>query len=143
MRQTFSRVAGHLTMLPSRCKIRPNMTAGRERYARIAASAGIEAETLSWTSVLSNICSRLPGDFRMQRRLAKDDSARSHGRMAARRGSLGAPKSPYRLAILSEFTTDRLTNQRRTGHLDRLQEHAHGYVDPAALRAAWPEFQQR
>ena len=42
-------------------KIRPNVSAGRERYARLAASAGVEARDPFLDRKVVDFCTRLPG----------------------------------------------------------------------------------
>jgi asparagine synthase (glutamine-hydrolysing) len=46
--------------------IRPNMTAGRERYARIAAAAGMEARDPFMDKRVVEFCVRLPGRLRLR-----------------------------------------------------------------------------
>ena len=46
--------------------IRPNITAGRERYARLAAAHGIESSDPFLDKRVVDYCSRLPGRFRLK-----------------------------------------------------------------------------
>jgi len=67
MRQTFPDIwtPDYFT---ERCNaIRPNMTGGRERYARLAASFGVEARDPFMDKRVVDFCSGLPGRFRMKR----------------------------------------------------------------------------
>ena len=50
-----------------RCRrIRSSMTAGRERYARLAAANGIEASDPFMDKRLIEFCARLPGHLRLR-----------------------------------------------------------------------------
>jgi asparagine synthetase B (glutamine-hydrolysing) len=124
-----------------RCNaIRPNVTAGRERYARIAASTGIESRDPFLDKRVVDFCSMLPGHLRLRD---------------------GWPK-----VILREVMTDTLPAEilwtRRKRHLgwlfnaavtrqamylemldiDEIQNSLDGYVDRAALTTAWKTFRE-
>ena len=62
MRDTFAGLQSGDPGLERVRKIRPNLTAGRERYGRIAASAGIEARDPYTDQRVVDFCSRLPDD---------------------------------------------------------------------------------
>jgi len=66
MRQTFG--SGWTSDYAiERCNtIRPNVTGGRERYARIAAATGTEARDPFLDKRVVDYCTRLPGRFRLQ-----------------------------------------------------------------------------
>jgi len=120
-------------------KIRPNVAAGRERYARLAASVGVVAADPFLDLNVVAYCSRLPGHL-----LLKD----------------GWPKF-----ILREAMAGKLPNSVRWGRgkphigwiynqkflwregiagrlsLEGLQNALAGFVEPDKLRRAWENFQ--
>ena len=122
-----------------RCRaIRPAMTAGRERYARIAAAAGMEARDPFLDKRVVDYCSRLPGNLRLQN---------------------GWPKAVLRKAMAGKlpdtvvwgrgkphvgWTFNAALNKlaRNCGALDlaRLQQDLAGYVDDEKLTRAWREL---
>ena len=117
--------------------IRPNMTGGRERYARLAAASGVEASDPFLDKRVIDFCSRMPGHLRLKN---------------------GWPK-----AILRDVMKDRLPTevlQARGKHhlgwvfnhavsaaaietgaisLEKLQTALGGYVDSRKLANAWDE----
>jgi asparagine synthase (glutamine-hydrolysing) len=122
-----------------RCNaIRPNMTGGRERYARIAAASGAEASDPFMDKRVVDFCTRLPGRVRL--------------------------KNGWSKMILRELMSDRLPDEVRwcrgkphlgwlfnatvtaqaesRGELDisGLQVVLKDYVSPEALASAWQDF---
>jgi asparagine synthase (glutamine-hydrolysing) len=132
--------AGWIADYPlERClSIRPNLTAGRERYARIAAAAGMEARDPFMDKRVVEYCARLPGRFRLRR---------------------GWPK-PVLRDIMAGILPDEVVWTRRKPHLGwwfsdavarlarsrgeldvaTLSEGLAEYVDPAALKRQWDTF---
>jgi asparagine synthase (glutamine-hydrolysing) len=140
MRQTFGSVS--IPDYAAECSnaIRPNLTAGRERYARIAASMGVEARDPFLDKRVVDFCSRLPGRFRLKDGWPK---------MILR--ELMADKLPDEVLWcrgkphLGWFFNATVTGAAlRRGDLDvaSLGEALKGYVDPAALTRAWQRFDE-
>jgi asparagine synthase (glutamine-hydrolysing) len=138
LRQTYSGSLSSSFETERSNSIRPNMTAGRERYARIAAANAIEARDPFLDKRVVDYCTRLPG-----RVLVKNGWPKMILRnvMADRlpdevRWARGKPHLGY------------LFNVRATQHayergelsLSGLQSDLQGYADPAALADAWQEF---
>ncbi len=118
--------------------VRPNMTAGRERYARIAARFGVEARDPFMDKRVVDYCSRLPGHIRFRD---------------------GWPKMVLR-EIMAERLPDEVRWCRGKPHIgwlfnaavtqeaiDREKLDARGlagqlrdYVDTEALHQAWRKF---
>ena len=65
-RETFAREWTPDYALESCNAIRPNVTGGRERYARIAAGVAVEPRDPYLDQRLIAYCTRLPGRFRMR-----------------------------------------------------------------------------
>ena len=122
-----------------RCSvIRPSITAGRERYARIAAATAAEARDPYLDKRVVDFATRLPGRLRLRQ---------------------GWPKMILR-ELMADRVPDEVRWQRGKPHLgwyfnacvtrqalergglsiDRLQRDLHGLVDQAALTAAWGRF---
>jgi asparagine synthase (glutamine-hydrolysing) len=116
------------------------MTAGRERYARIAASTGLEARDPFMDKRVIDYCSRLPGRFRLKN---------------------GRPKAILRDVMADTLPDEVLWTLRKPhlgwwfsqqvarlaanrGELDivALQKGLSDYVDSAALRLAWQGFRE-
>jgi len=138
MHQTFSRGEEPDYAAETVRAIRPTMTAGRERYARIAASAATEARDPFLDKRLVEFCAHLPGHLRMKNAMYK--------------------------IILREVMTSRLPPEVAWGHrkphvgwlfnqaikkclfeqgvlsADGLQESLRDYVDPAKFSEAWRSF---
>ena len=124
-----------------RCNaIWPNATAGRERYARIAATTGTEARDPFLDKRVVEYCSGLPGRFRLKNGWPK---------MILR--EIMADKLPHEVLwtrrkphlgwLFNEAVTKRAM---RGGKLDiiGLEEGLMGYADPATLAAAWKTFRE-
>jgi asparagine synthase (glutamine-hydrolysing) len=124
-----------------RCNaIWPNVTAGRERYARIAAATGTEARDPFLDKRVVEYCSRLPGRFRLRNGWPK---------IILR--EIMADKLPHevlwarRKPHLGSLFNDAVTKQAlQRGNLDLvdLDKGLMGYVDPVALAAAWKSFRE-
>ena len=121
-------------------EILPNMTAGRERYARIAAAIGVEARDPFMDRRVIEYCSRLPGQFRLRdgwpKVILRDISADmlpEEVRWTGRKPHLGW--------LFSETISEMAVNR---GDLDIsiLEESLQGYVDLPALRHAWRDFRE-
>ena len=99
MRETFSGLQSGDPGLERVRKIRPNLTAGRERYGRIAAAAGIEARDPYTDLRVVDFCSRLPDN-----QLARDGWPKfllrnaMEGRLPGRR-PLGPGQAAYRRGL--------------------------------------------
>ena len=65
-RETFAREITNDYALESCNAIRPNVTGGRERFARIAAAAATEPRDPFLDRRLIDFCTQLPGRFRMR-----------------------------------------------------------------------------
>jgi asparagine synthase (glutamine-hydrolysing) len=139
MRETFSVSKTGDTCLDRVRKIRPNMTAGRERYGRLAASAGIEARDPYLDQRVIDFCSSLP-----DRQLARDGWPKFLLRkaMANRlpddvRWGRGKPH----IGSLYNDTFDQYELDRGVLSLDYLARSLKGFVEPRALRRAWAAFE--
>ena len=122
-----------------RCNaIRPNVTGGRERYARIAASLGVEARDPFLDKRVVEFCARLPGRARLRngwpkmilRDLMKD-------RLPEEVRWCGG--KPHLGGLFNETVTRHAV---RLGVLDVTGLHSalKPYVDAAALDKAWQAF---
>ena len=118
--------------------IRSNVAAGRERYARLAAAASIEARDPFLDRKVVDFCSRLPGRIRMQGgwpktilRKMTENSLPDDVRWARGKPHLG---SLFNAALTRQAI--------RHGAIDenRLQRALQNYVSPAKLRTAWLQF---
>jgi len=120
-------------------RIWPNMTAGRERYARIAAATGMEARDPFMDKRVIDYCSRLPGRF-----FLKDGWPKSVLREITAdtlpKEVLWTGRKPHLGWLYSEAIT-RLATNRGELDLPRLKEQLASYVDTAALSGAWQQFQ--
>jgi asparagine synthase (glutamine-hydrolysing) len=139
MGQTFSDCWSGDPGLQRVRKIRPNLTAGRERYARIAASAGVEGRDPFADQRVIDYCSRLP-DHMVARngwpkyllRVAMKDRLPDEVRWGRGKPHLG---SLYNKTFLErEKIRDKL-------RLEDLAKSLEGYVDSASLRTAWRHFE--
>ncbi len=140
MQQTFERGQTQ-DYATERCKsILPNMTAGRERYARLASAASVEARDPFLDKRLVDFCSLLPGHIRMEdgwpkmilRKLMADrlpDEVR------------WAREKPH---IGWQFNSHLVKQAVARGDLrvDRLQKDLRGYVNSDSLASAWQKFSQ-
>jgi asparagine synthase (glutamine-hydrolysing) len=138
MRETFSGLQSDNAGLERVRKMRPNLTAGRERYARIAASAGVEGRDPFTDQRVVDFCSRLP-----DHQLARDGWPKFLLRIAMR-GMLPDTVrwSPGKPHIGGLYNKTFLGNLIRNGRASResLEHSLENYVDPAALRTAWSAF---
>ncbi len=139
MRETFAGLQSGEPGLERVRKIRPNLTAGRERYGRIAASAGIEARDPFTDLRVVDFCSRLPDN-----QLARDGWPKfllrnaMEGRLPdAVRWGRGKPH------IGGVYNKNFLKRERLAGRLslDGLRAALGAYVDSGALGRAWHEFE--
>jgi asparagine synthase (glutamine-hydrolysing) len=116
----------------------PNMTAGRERYARIAAATGMEARDPFMDKRVVEYCSRLPGRFRLKdgwpkmilREIAVDKLPNE---------VLWTRRKPHLGWLFSEEVTKRAMNLGELS-IARLGEGLNGYVDSEALSGAWQKL---
>ena len=122
-----------------RCNvIWPNMTAGRERYGRVAAAAAAEARDPFMDKRLVDYCSRLPGHVRMEDGWPKMILRRL---MANRlpdevRWCRGKPH----IGGLFHATLARGLAGRGEVQLAGLQDGLQGYADPTLLARQWRAF---
>jgi asparagine synthase (glutamine-hydrolysing) len=138
MRETFpARLAADYAV--ERCDaIRPNVTAGRERYARVAAAAGLEARDPFLDRRVVEFAARLPGRLLMRdgwpKIILRDLMA---GRLPeAVRWCRGKPHLGWRFnAAVTREAIDR-------GAIDRVELEAalRDYINPEALDGAWKAF---
>jgi asparagine synthase (glutamine-hydrolysing) len=120
--------------------IRPHVTAGRERYARIAAALATEARDPFLDRRVVDYCSRLPGRFRLRNGWPK---IILRDLMADRlpdevRWCRGKPHLGWQF-------NDAVTREAVKRHeldIDRLQGDLRTYVHPDALTRAWHNFRQ-
>ena len=118
--------------------IRPNMTAGRERYARIAAATAVEARDPFLDKRVVEYCTRLPGRVLMKHGWAKmilreQMTDRLPDEVLWSRGK------PH----LGYLFNARITNEafeRGDLSLTRLQSELKDYVDSKKLANAWEIF---
>jgi asparagine synthase (glutamine-hydrolysing) len=138
MRDTFAGTHSKNPAIERVLKIRPNLTAGRERYARIAASARIEARDPFTDQHVVDLCSCLPDD-----QLARDGWRKFllRNAMAGRlpdavRWGRGKPH------IGAIYNRNFLSREKSVGRLslNRLLARLDGYIDAAALQGGWQEF---
>jgi asparagine synthase (glutamine-hydrolysing) len=118
--------------------IRPSITAGRERYARLAAAAAVEARDPYLDKRVVDFATRLPGRVRLKN---------------------GWPKMILR-KLMADKVPDEVRWQRGKPHLgwyfnacvtrqalergslsaDRLRQDLYGFVDQTALETSWGRF---
>ena len=122
-----------------RCNaIRPNMTAGRERYGRVAAASGIEACDPFLDKRVVDYCSQLPGHVRMKNGWPKMILREL---MANRipdevRWSRGKPH----LGLFIHSSILQEVARRGSIQLEDLHAKLQGYVNPAAMENQWRKF---
>jgi asparagine synthase (glutamine-hydrolysing) len=139
MRETFSGLQSDDPGLERVRKIRPCLTAGRERYQRIAASSGIQGRDPFTDQRVVDFCSRLPDN-----QLARDGWPKFLLREAmsgklpdeVRRG-----KGKFHLSYFYTEVYIRRESIRGNLRLDRLTTSLAEYVDLGKLRAAWAELE--
>jgi len=138
LRQTFSQ--DHARDLGcERCDaIRPNLTAGRERYARQSAAAGMEARDPFLDKRVVDYCAGLPGRVLIKDgwpkailRQAMADRLPDEVRWARRKPHLGPA---VRAAIVGQLDKNGML------HLSELRKALTGYVDQSALEARWNAY---
>lgn len=139
MRETFAGLLSNEPGLERVRKMRPNLTAGRERYARIAAAAGVEGRDPFTDQRVVDFCSGLPDHL-----AARGGWPKYLLRVATEgmlpdlvRWSQGKPH------IGGLYNETFLRNLIRRGNCRReLLEHGlESYVDPARLQTAWTAFE--
>jgi asparagine synthase (glutamine-hydrolysing) len=116
----------------------PNMTAGRERYGRQAAAAGIEARDPFLDKRVVEYCTRLPGRVLMRNGWPK---MILRNLMAGRlpdevRWCIGKPH----LGLFVHSTIVQKLYEHGELRLGDLQTRLKDYVDPGALERAWQNF---
>ena len=133
--ETFAGVSTNDAALERVLKVRPNLTAGRERYARIARSAGITAADPFTDLRVVQFLSRLPDHL-----CARDGWPKYLLRVAL------ADRLPDRVRwgrgkphIGGVYNRCFLEHQQSSGalSLDRLRSALEGYIDLGALERAW------
>jgi asparagine synthase (glutamine-hydrolysing) len=122
-----------------RClSIRPNLTAGRERYARIAAAAGMEARDPFMDKRVVEYCARLPGRFRLRHGWPKP-ILRDIAAGILPDEVLWTRRKPHLGWWFSDAVT-RLVRNRGELDVETLREGLGEYVDPAVLERRWETF---
>jgi asparagine synthase (glutamine-hydrolysing) len=122
-----------------RCNaIRPNETAGLERYARIAAAAGTEGRDPFLDKRVVDYCTRLPGRLRLKNGLPKM-MLREIMADKLPDETLWCPRNPH-LGWLFNASTANHASNRGDLTLAGLDEALTDYVDSAALAGAWNKF---
>ncbi len=138
MRQIFAR-GWTDDYAAERCNaILPNMTGGRERYARLAAGAATEARDPFLDKRVVDYCSRLPGHMRMNggwpkillRELMQDRLPEA---------VCWARRKPH-IGWLFNKHVAKLAFKRGLLNVSMLKNDLEGYVDSTALQNAWREF---
>jgi asparagine synthase (glutamine-hydrolysing) len=138
MRQTFSADWTSEYAVERSNAIRPNLTAGRERYARVAGALATEARDPFLDRRVVDYCSTLPGRFRLKDGWPK---------MILR--DLMAEKLPDEVRWCSgkphlgwQFNAAVTRDAVRRHKLDisQLQNELKEYVNPDALARAWLNF---
>jgi asparagine synthase (glutamine-hydrolysing) len=122
-----------------RCNvIRPNVTGGRERYGRLAASAATEASDPFLDKRVIEFCARLPGSARLRQGWPK---------MILREAMSGMIPDEVRwfrgkphLGCLFNEVVTRHSLERGEISLSGLREDLENYVDPSSLTKAWRHF---
>ena len=121
-------------------KIRPNVSAGRERYARLARFAGIEARDPFLDLRVVRYCAHIPGHLLLHEGWPKYLLRKA---MAGRlpdevRWGRGKPHVAW------AFTQHFLQRELGRGHLslDQMLSSLKGYIDAAALQRGWQSFRE-
>jgi asparagine synthase (glutamine-hydrolysing) len=121
--------------------IRPNVTAGVERYGRIAAATGTETSDPFLDKRVVDFCSRIPGRLRQQDGWHKMILRRvMSGRLPDE--VLWCRGKPH-LGWLYNETITRQAMDRGDLNLTRLETALAGYVDSSALARQWQAFRAR
>jgi len=139
MRETFSGLQSDDPCLERVRKIRPNLTAGRERYARIAASAGVEGRDPFTDQRVVDFCSRLPDNLaarggwpKFLLRVAMEGILPDAVRWSRGKPHIGVN---YNENVLGKLVRNRIVSR------ESLEGELESYVDPAILRTAWSAFE--
>lgn len=123
-----------------RCNaIRPSVTAGRERYSRLASAYAIEPRDPFLDKRVVDFCSRLPGRLRLRDGWPKiilrdvmEDRLPEEVRWQRGKPHLGG---------LFNATVSREAEKCGALGITMLRETLRGFVDPSALLQAWDRFQ--
>jgi asparagine synthase (glutamine-hydrolysing) len=118
--------------------IRPNMTAGRERYARLGASHAVEARDPFLDKRVVDYCTRLPGHLLMaagwRKMLLREIMVnRLPGEVTWCRGK------PHLGWLFNEAVTRIMVDRDQYG-LSPLQDTLRDFIAPATLEATWHRF---
>jgi asparagine synthase (glutamine-hydrolysing) len=118
--------------------IRPSVTAGRERYARLAAGMAVEARDPFLDKRVVEFCSRLPGRFRLREGWPK---VILRELMAGKLPEevLRVRGKPHLGWLFNAAVTREASNRGALSNAG-LREALTGYVEPAKLDNAWEEF---
>ncbi len=138
IRRTFSRGRPADYALETVRAIRPNMTGGRERYARIAATTATEARDPFLDKRVVEFCAHLPGHLRLRDGMAKiilrdvmSDRVPHEVAWTSRKLHVGWQFNKSVKGLLSE---------RGELTLDSLRESLGDFVDSAALSNDWQTY---
>jgi asparagine synthetase B (glutamine-hydrolysing) len=119
-------------------KIRPNVTAGRERYARLAASAGVEALDPFLDRRVVDFCSCLPGRMLLRNGWPKWILREAMAGLLPNEVRWGQGKPHIGWMYNQAFLRRRLD----VGELgiEQLEETLGSFADAVKLRQAWRDF---
>jgi asparagine synthase (glutamine-hydrolysing) len=122
-----------------RCNvIRPSVTAGRERYARLAAGMAIEARDPFLDKRVVDFCSRLPGRFRLRDGWPKAILRDLMAGKLPEEVLWGQGKPHLGWQFNAAITIE--ASKRGVLSVAGLQDSLMDYVDPAKLDEAWQSF---
>ena len=120
--------------------VRPNLTAGRERYSRLAASAGTEARDPFLDKRVVDYCTRLPGHLRLKNGWPKMLLRElMEGRLPE---EVRWTREKPHLGWLFNAHVTRAAWHRGDFDIAGLQAQLRNYVDPDALALAWRQFHE-
>ncbi len=119
-------------------KIRPNVSAGRERYARLARFAGIEARDPFLDLNVVRFCAHLPGHLLLHHGWPKYVLRKAMAGRLPDEVRWGRGKPHVGWAFSQQFLTRELG--RGNLSLDRMLPSLKGYIDAAALERGWRSF---
>jgi asparagine synthase (glutamine-hydrolysing) len=118
--------------------IRPSVTAGRERYARLASGLAVEARDPFLDKRVVDFCARLPGRLRLRdgwpKMILRELMA---GKLPEE--VLWARGKPHLGWLFNAAVTREASNRGALSNAG-LREALTGYVEPAKLDNAWEEF---
>jgi asparagine synthase (glutamine-hydrolysing) len=120
-------------------KIRPNVSAGRERYARLARFAGIEARDPFLDLNVVRFCAQVPGHLLLHHGWPKYILREAMAGRLPDEVRWGRGKPHVGWAFSQQFLRRELG--RGNLSLDRMLPSLRGYVDGAALERSWLSFQ--